>query len=189
MSCEPNRTVPYSNDLRWRMVHQVEIQGKSYREVGENLGVDSSTVCRTVALFNATSNVNKRKHPPNPGTTVLTEIDKIIILETVLDKPEVLLRELQQTLILETGTCVDVSTIWRFLQVSNFTRQKMVMVAKQRSDLLRAEYLLDMQVFHGHPEMLEFVDETRADRRNCLRRFGYSLRGKPAVSKKLLVRG
>ena len=67
---------------------------------------------------------------------MLTEIDKIIILETVLDKPEVLLRELQQTLILETGTCVDVSTIWRFVQVSNFTRQKMVMVAMQRSDLL-----------------------------------------------------
>jgi len=54
---------------------------------------------------------------------LLTETDKIIILETVLDKPEVLLRELQQTLVLETGTCVDVSTMWRFLQVSNFTRQ------------------------------------------------------------------
>ena len=38
-------------------------------------------------------------------------------------------------------------------------------------------------------EMLVFVDETGADRRNCLRRFEYSLRGKPAVSKKLLVHG
>ena len=46
-----------------------------------------------------------------------------------------------------------------------------------------------MQVFCGHPEMLVFLDETGADRRNCLRRFGYILRGKPAVSKKLLVRG
>jgi len=163
MSCEPNRTVPYSNDLRWCMVYQVEIQGKLYRKVGENLCVDPSTACRTVALFNATSNVDKRKHPPNSGTTVLTEIDKTIILETVLDKPEVLLRELQQTLVLETGTCVDVSTIWRLLQVSNFTRQKMVMVAKQRSDLLPAEYLLDMHVFHGHSEMLVFVDEMGAD--------------------------
>ena len=68
-----------------------------------------------MALFNATGDANKRKHPPNSGTTVLTEIDKIVILETVLDKPEVLLRKLQQTLILETRTCVDVSTIWRFL--------------------------------------------------------------------------
>ena len=32
-----------------------------------------------------TGDVNKRKHPPNSGTTALTEIDKIIILETVLE--------------------------------------------------------------------------------------------------------
>lgn len=37
--------------------------------------------------------------------------------------------------------------------------------------------------------MLVFVDEAGADRRNCLRRFGYSLRGRPATSKKLLVPG
>ena len=38
----------------------------------------------------------------------------------------------------ETGTCVDVSTIWRLLKVSNFTRWKMVTVW---SDLLGARYL------------------------------------------------
>ena len=65
----------------------------------------------------------------------------------------------------------------------------MVLVAKQRSEFLRGVYLQDMQIFNGHPEMLIFVDETGADRRNCLRRFGYSIRGKPPVSKKLLVRG
>jgi len=133
---EPNPMVAYSNDLRWRMVYQVEVQGKSCREVGGNLGVHPSTVCRTIALFNTSGNVDKAKYPPNSGTAVLTEIGKTIIIETVLDKPDILLCELKQTLIAETGTCVDVSTIWRFLQVSNFTRQKMVMVAKQRSDLL-----------------------------------------------------
>ena len=46
-----------------------------------------------------------------------------------------------------------------------------------------------MKAFHGHSEMLVFVDETGADRRNCLRKFGYSLRGKLAISKKLLVHG
>ena len=97
------------------------------------------------------------------------------------------MREIQQILVAETGTRVDVSTIWRFLQISNITRQKMVMIAKQRSDILRAEYLLDMKIFHGHSEMLVFVDETGADRRNCLRRFGYSLRGKPAKTKQLLL--
>lgn len=65
----------------------------------------------------------------------------------------------------------------------------MTLVAKQRSEVQRAEYLHDMYVFYGHPEMLVFVDETGADRRNCLRRFGYSLRCRPAISKKLLVHG
>ena len=44
------------------------------------------------------------------------------------------------------------------LQISNFTRQKMVMIAKQKSDLLREEYVV---VFHGH---LVFIDETGANR-------------------------
>ena len=47
----------------------------------------------------------------------------------------------------ETGTQVDVSTIWRFLQASNITRQTTVLIAKQRDDYLRAAYTLDMQIF------------------------------------------
>ena len=189
MSCEPKRASAYSNDLRWRMVYMVEMKHKPYREVAENLAVDPSTVCRTVNLFSETGNVDKRKHPPNKGTAVLTEIDKMIIMETIIERPEVYMREIREILINETGTSVDPSTIWKFLHTSNITRQKMVLVAKQRSDFLRAEYLDDMQIFSGHPEMLIFVDETGKDRRNCMRRFGYSVRGMPPVSKKLLVRG
>ena len=37
--------------------------------------------------------------------------------------------------------------------------------------------------------MLVFVDETGADKRNTLRKYGYSLRGKTPRSYKLLVRG
>ena len=189
MSCEPKRTSPYSQDLRWRMVYHNEMEEKSCREVGDCLAVDPSTVSRTVALFYESGKVDKRKHPPNRGTAKLTEIDKIIILETVIERPEVYLHEIQQILVTETGTSVCISTISRFLQTSNITRQKMVMVAKQQSELLRAEYLLEMKIFLGHPELLIFVDEIGADRRNCLRRFGYSIRGTPATFRKMLVRG
>ena len=37
--------------------------------------------------------------------------------------------------------------------------------------------------------MLVFIDETGTDRRDAMRRFGYSLRGQPAKTHKLLVRG
>ena len=120
------------------------VSGGICLEVRQNSCVDPSTVSRTLSLFNASGNVEERKYPPNTGTAVLTEIDKIIILETVVEKPETYLREIQQTLIQETGTDIDTSTFWRFLQTSNITRQKMVLVAKQRSELQRTEYLRSM---------------------------------------------
>ncbi len=78
-------------------------------------------MCRTVALFNDTGTVDKRKHPPNSGTAVLTDIDKLIIIETISERPDIYLREITEVLVNETGTHVDVSTIWRFLHSSNIT--------------------------------------------------------------------
>ena len=43
-SCEDRRTKAYSEDLRWRIVYQVKVMNKTYREVGENLKIDSYTV-------------------------------------------------------------------------------------------------------------------------------------------------
>ena len=95
----------------------------------------------------------------------------------------------KKKLLEETGTNVEISTICRFIKKSNFTQKKIQLIAKQRSDELRAYYYYDMLVFKGHPEMLIFVDETGTDRRNCLRHFGYSLQGQPAISHQLLVQG
>ena len=44
-----------------------------------------------------------------------------------------------------------------------------------------------MQLYNK--DMLVFVDESGADRRDSLRKFGYSLRGKRTMSRKLLYRG
>ena len=88
----------------------------------------------------------------------------------------------------ETGTKVDISTICRFLKESGFTRQKMVITAKQRSDGLRADFLMDMTIYKDHQELSVFVDETGTDRRDSVRKFGYGLRGMPPVSQKLLFR-
>jgi len=40
-----------------------------------------------------------------------------------------------------------------------------------------------------NPEMLVFLDETGADRRNTLWHYSYSMRGKPTVSHQILIRG
>ena len=58
-SCESKRTKAY-DDLRWRMVYQARVVGKTYREIGECLNVDASTVCRTVTLFDETGGLLNR---------------------------------------------------------------------------------------------------------------------------------
>ena len=57
-TCEPHRTSPYSEDLRWRMVWQREIRGLKIKQVASNLGVDPATVSRVVSKFQLTGKVN-----------------------------------------------------------------------------------------------------------------------------------
>lgn len=57
-----SRTSAYSEDLRWRMVFQHELKGISYNSIARNLNVDASTVRRTVDLFWATGDVQKRPY-------------------------------------------------------------------------------------------------------------------------------
>lgn len=171
------------------MVFQVQSLNKTCREVGECLNVDPATVSRTNCLFDFTGGVSKKKYPPNKGTRKLTEIDMLICLELAIERPGIYLGEIRQQLLEETGTDVTECTISRFLHASGFTRQKMITTALQRSDLLRFEFLTDMSVYRGHPELFVFVDETGSDRRDTMRKFAYSIRGRPAIVSKLLVRG
>ena len=60
-------------------------------------------------------------------------------------------------------------------------------MALQRSEELRQKFVQEMTVYNR--DMFVIVDETGSDRRDSLCRYGYSLRGKPARSQKLLVRG
>ena len=58
-SCEPMRTSAYSEDIRWRMVWQREVQGLTLERVAWNLSVDVSTVHRIVKKFEETGSVTK----------------------------------------------------------------------------------------------------------------------------------
>ena len=110
-----------------------------------------------------------------------------IILNMVLCNPGIFLRELKDELSRVYDVEVQECTICIFLKRSGFTRQKMRMVAARQDQLLREMFALDVCLYD--PSMLVFVDETGADRRDCLRKHGYSVRGKPIISQKLTFRG
>ena len=94
-SCEPKRCSAYSHDLRWRMVYERQALGLTYQSIGMNLHVDPSTVHRTVEIFLNTGTVDKKMYNVDNLPRKLNDIMQLIILQLVLDRPGILLREIQ----------------------------------------------------------------------------------------------
>ena len=186
-TCEPTRSSAYPDDLRWRMVYQHEALDLTYEAIAANLNVDSSTVSRTVQLFRRTGHVSKKSYDTSNLPRDLTDTVQLIILQIVLERPGILLHEIQAEIDHTTGTHLAPSTICHFLHNSGFSRQRMRIVATQRDDSLRAMFASEVSIYNA--DMFIFLDETGTDRRNVLRRYAYSWRGMPAVSHRLLVRG
>ena len=132
-SMEMHRTKAYGEDLKWRMVYQRLMLGLSYQQIATNLCVDTSTVWRAVKKFQAEGTVNT-KYCKGPQT--LTESQKFVILQIVLEKPAAYLREICSELLVKTGSTVSKSAICRFLKRNNFSRKKLHMVAKQQNEHL-----------------------------------------------------
>ena len=102
-------------------------------------------------------------------------------METVLERPEIYMHEIRDTLISETGTSrcpyyLEISTNFKYHSIKNGPK---------------GVIFLGLSMFKTCQWLSrnDFVDETGQDRRNCMRNFGYSMCGKPPVSKKFLVRG
>ena len=131
--------------------------------------------------------MHKKTYPSEKASRKLNPPLEYMIIHIVLMRPGIYLREVRRDLREETGTEVCLSAICRFLHRNGFTRQRLRIAASQRDGLLRAQFVSDVSLYK--PEMLIFLDETGSDRRDCIRKYGYSLRGKPLVTHRLLVRG
>ena len=175
------------NLISLSMMWQVEALGYSHERVAQNVGVDPSTVSRTLELFLSTGSVSKKPYPKDKTFRKLTTPAQLLILHLVLEKPGIYLYEIQRDLVDVLQLQVDTSTICKFLHQSGFTHQKLWLVVFQRDNFLRQKFALDVSLYR--PDMLIFLDEIGSDRRNILRKYGYSMRGKTPQNHKLLARG
>ena len=158
---EPGRRKSYADDLRWRIVWLKKVRELSNRTVSRLLSVSPSTVSRIVERFNRIGEVavSIRTH----AGRALDSYSEYRLLQLVCEKPTIYLREILSVLREETGMELSEATICRALKRFGYTHKKVRFVARQRSDLLRAEYKADISAFH--PSMLVFVDETGCDKR------------------------
>ena len=166
---------------------QREALGKKCKDVASNLGVDSATVSRIVTRFRETGLVVKKSHPSRRAFRKLTTGVEMMILHILLCHPGIYLHEVAKELNDTLGAEVALSTICVFLKKCGFTHRRLRLSAIQRDSFLRLQFVSEVSLYDQ--DMMIFLDETGSDQRNAIRKYGYSIRGRPLVSEKLLVHG
>ena len=150
MSYEPYRSKAYDSDIRWRIVCQCFALEYSVQCVSENLGVSPSTVCWIGSLFDSTGCVDQ-KVDPDKGVALktLSSYDEFYIMELVLERPGIYLREICFELYQLTGAVVSEATVYRLLKKVGFTRTKIQHVAIQQSEEFRARFIAEVQLYRA----------------------------------------
>ena len=176
----------YSEDLRWRAVWLAVVRGLSVREIASVLFMCEKSVHRYLSLFHSTGSVAPKQHTGGPSKT-LNDFEQFTVLQTLIHHPTAYLHEVQDHLFQATGVWVSASTVCRTISEHGFTHKKVEVIALQRSEQRRIEYMAEMSLFN--PDMLIWIDETGSDKRKSVRKYGYSLRGIPPRTCQLFVGG
>ena len=182
----PEMPLPYSRDLRWRVIWVHLMYHTSASEIGELLGLSQRTVQRYLALYHQTGDIQARPRKNGPSR-LLGDHEQLLIFQLIIREPGIYLHEIQERLHERLGARVSLSTLSRTLKFMGCTRQVIRHIAIQRDDELRAKFMANISMYD--PSMFVWVDESGCDRRNSIRKYGYSVRGIRPVEQRLLVRG
>ena len=136
--------LPFSEDLRWRMIWLCCYREYNVNEVAEMLVISSKTVRRTIKLYEETGNILPAQYSHGPPKE-LDAFEEMILLQFLLENPAACLTELKEELLAKTNISVSCSTICRTLQRLGFTRKKLQYVVLSCSDKDRGIFSEEMQ--------------------------------------------
>lgn len=145
-------------------------------EISQYLAISPSSVYRYITLFEQTGDVKPKSYRHGPPK-LMRDMEQLFLLRVILTHPAIYLSEIRAKLTSKFGIFMDVATICSTLKFMGCTRQMIQRIALQRSEEMRAKF------------MLLWVDESGCDQRNCKQKRGYSVRGITLQSHCLVVRG
>ena len=114
--------VPFSIDLRWRVVWLDIAHGYSTSHIARVMCISESTVRRILNLFTQTGDITPRtrRYGPHP---LFGQHEQVVLLRLVLDNVGIYLNELQLKLQEIFGVIVSPSTICRTLKKIGCSRR------------------------------------------------------------------
>ena len=162
----------------------------TYNKIASNLNVSIATSQRIYTKFVQTGTIDPIKLVERRDIRRLDEHQELHVIGLILNEPFMYLGELCQQIQSDFGLEVSPASICRLLKrygPYGMTRKKIRQVAKQRCFSLRGAFMAHSFMFSR--DMFVWVDETGADNRDHIRKYGYALKGMTSESTRLLVRG
>ena len=133
---------------------------RHYEEWGESPADTDAYMARCVRLRHSEGVRARSKR--------LRRQDAIRALKGIAEEhPWFYLDEFRDELRRSHGAWLPVASVRRHLRQAGLTRQVLSRKARQRDELLRTQYMLQLKRLVVRPEQLVFVDETRRDGRRC----------------------
>ena len=155
------------------------------KAIAERLQVGVGTVHRILALFDSTDDVQPNHQSERDGK--LDDCHELYVIGLLAENPSLYLMEICQLILQATNVSVSPATVCRLLKRNGFTRKKIVQVAKQRSSCYRGRFMAEVMQYPRN--FFVWMDETGADGRDQIRKFGYAIRGIEPVYHRFLHRG
>lgn len=167
--------IPYSNDLRWKIVTTVQ-QGQTRREVAERFRVSPSFVIKLMQRFKATGDVAPAQFGGFKRSPLLQH--EQAIRHWFEKTSDLTIAELCARLA-ERGTTTSPAAVSRYLNKLELTRKKKTIraVEQSREDVVRARDDWRKEQKTLRHEQLVFVDETWTST-NMTSRYGRAPKGK-----------
>ncbi|KAF5373459.1 hypothetical protein D9615_009436 [Tricholomella constricta] len=181
------RSKPFSEDLRWVLVHMRHIQGLSTDEIAKHTGLKTRTIFNVLKLHKDTGHVMPLK-ARTTSKTALTSHDLAYVEACIERAPDAYLDEVREQLEQASGTKVSLATVWRGLRKRGFTLKQLSKSAMERNEDKRLHYIYKMGSKY-EPNQLVFVDESSFDRRTTYRGRAWALKGRRAYRKCFYIRG
>ena len=182
LSAEPGCKAAYSKDIRWRVVGK----GLVWNFATEILQETSTYLWeQCVIISKGSSKLEMFRHwchHPIPAR------DELLIIGLLMENSSLYLSEVCQTIQQSIGVAVSPATVCRVIRRHGMTRKKIRQIALQRSVCKRGKFRAEILLFNSVDKFV-WADETGSDRRDQIRKFGYSLRGESPVYRRLLSRG
>ena len=152
------------------------------------VGFSESTFFWVLRLWRETGDVISHRQGNKIGHCRLLHFDDIqYLLRLVRHRPDWFLDELLNLLERNRFVSVHYTTIHRELERVGMSHKKLQIIAKERNEPLRNDYMRQMAQYS--PDQLGFIDETSKNDKTPSRRYGRGRRGRRAQMKQKFVRG